>query len=93
MAYIVAIHDIRDPDGFWGIAEPSDDFPPGIRLHCTYPSADGSRAVCLWEGESVDRIRKLVNGIVGAYSENDFFEVDRSHIGAYGLPAAAAADA
>jgi hypothetical protein len=90
MTYVVAIHDIRDPERFWGSAEASQEFPPGITLHSTYPRGDGSRAVCLWEADSVDAVRELVDGTVGESSRNEFFEVDEQHAGAVGLPQAAA---
>ena len=45
MTYIVAIHDISDPERFWGAADPSREFPAGIALHNTYPRAGGTRAV------------------------------------------------
>ncbi len=91
MPYIVAIHDISDPDKFWGTADAATEFPPGVALHSSYPRDDGSRAVCLWEGDSVDAVRELVDGTVGDYSRNEFFEVNSQHAGARGLPAGATA--
>jgi hypothetical protein len=93
LTYIVAIHDIADPERFWSAADPSAEFPPGITLHGTYPRADGSKAVCLWEADSVDSVQQLVDGIVGDYSENEFYEVDAGHAGTLGLPASAVARA
>lgn len=93
MTYVVAIHDIADPDGFWSAADPSMQFPPGITLHSTYPRGDGSRAVCLWEADSVDAVRQLVDGVVGDYSKNEFYEVDAGHAGTLGLPTSAMAGA
>jgi hypothetical protein len=92
MAYIVAIHEISDPDRFWGAADPSA-VPEGITLHATYPRGDGSRAVCLWEADSVDTVRDLVDGITGDASRNEFFEADPHHMGARGLAPAAGARA
>ena len=90
MAYIVAIHDIRDPDRFWGAADPSA-IPAGITLHSTYPRGDGSRAVCLWEADSVDAVQELIDSLLGDASRNEFYEVDPQHAGTLGLPAGAAA--
>ena len=92
MAYIVAIHDISDPDRFWGAADPSA-IPPGIALHSSYPRQDGARAVCLWEAESADRVRELLDSVAGDASRNEFFEVDAGHAGTIGLPASAKATA
>jgi hypothetical protein len=91
MGYIVAIHDISDPQRFWGAADANSEFPPGITLHATYPRGDSSRAVCLWEADSVDAVRQLIESVSGDASNNEFFEVDTSHAGVVGLPTASAA--
>jgi hypothetical protein len=88
MAYIVAIHDISDPDRFWGAADLSA-LPSGVTLHASYPRGDGSRAVCLWEADSVDTVRDLVESVTGDASRNEFFEADSQHAGARGLSPAA----
>jgi hypothetical protein len=88
MAYIVAIHDISDPDRFWGAADPAA-IPPQVTLHATYPRGDGSRAVCLWEADSVDTVRDLIESVAGDSSRNEFFEADPQHMGARGLSPAA----
>jgi hypothetical protein len=85
MAYIVAIHDISDPEAFWGAAS-SAELPSGVKILSTYPQEDGSRAVCLWEADSVDTVRDAVNGLAGDFSHNEFFEVDPQHPGTTGLP-------
>lgn len=89
MGYIVAIHDISDPDRFWSAADPSL-IPPGVALHATYPREDGTRAVCLWEADSVDTVRDLIESATGDASRNEFFEVDPQHAGARGLSAISA---
>jgi hypothetical protein len=91
MSYIVAIHDISDPQRFWGAADAATEFPPGIVLHATYPRGDGSRAVCLWEADSVDAVRGLIQSVSGDASDNEFFEVDTRHANALGLPTATTA--
>jgi hypothetical protein len=87
MSYIVAIHDVSDPDRFWGgAAEALAQLPPAVTLHVTYPQQDGSRAVCLWEAPSVDAVREVVDGAAGDFSRNEYFEVDPRHPGVRGLP-------
>jgi hypothetical protein len=92
MAYIVAIHDISDPDRFWNAADPSA-LPPDIALHATYPRSDGSRAVCLWEADSVETVRNLIESTTGDASRNEFFEADAQHAGARGMSALGAVSA
>ncbi len=87
--FVVAIHDISDPDGFWSAADPSL-VPAEVTLHSTYPSSDGRHATCLWEAESVDAVHDFLEPILGPYGRNDYFEVDPQHRGALGLPVSAA---
>jgi hypothetical protein len=87
MPYFVAIHDVSDPERFWGgAAEGIGSLPQGVALHATYPRHGGSKAVCLWEAESMDAVRQIVEGAAGDSSRNEFFEVDPQHAGARGLP-------
>jgi len=81
--HIVAIHDISDPEKFWSAVQAAD-IPVDIKLHQTLPNQQGSRAVCLWEADSTDKVRDLVDGAVGQYSQNQFFEVNDQN--AMGLP-------
>jgi len=32
----------------------------------------------LWQGESAEAVKELVESVVGPYSDNEYFEVDRS---------------
>ena len=42
--YVIAIHEITDPDAFWG---GQLDMPDGTELPTVAPNADGTRAVCV----------------------------------------------
>jgi hypothetical protein len=81
--HVVVIHNISDPDRFWGTADQAAP-PGGIQLHSSLPNADGSRAVCLWEADSQDAVKELVEGTVGEFSNNESFEVNTGN--AQGLP-------
>jgi hypothetical protein len=86
--HIVAIHQISDPGTFWG----GEMNPPeGTALHSAIPNEDGTRAVCVWESDSVDTVRDYVDGNVGHVSNNEFFAVNEQN--AVGLPGAAASTA
>jgi hypothetical protein len=73
--HIVAIHDISDPEKFWSMVQQTD-IPAGMKLDSSLPNAGGTRAVCHWEADSVDAVRSFVEGAVGQYSKNEFYEVD-----------------
>jgi hypothetical protein len=84
--YITAIHEISNPEKFWEVARSaiSDGFPAGITLHNSLPNATGTRAVCLWEADTVDSVQNLVDSAVGQYSKNEYFEINADT--AMGLP-------
>jgi hypothetical protein len=81
--HVAVIHQISDPEKFWGAANESQ-LPEGITLHSALPNNDGSRAVCLWEADSLDTVKQLVEDTVGDVSNNEFFEVNAQN--AQGLP-------
>jgi hypothetical protein len=80
--YVVAIHQISDPGAFWG---GKLDLPEGTTLPSVLPNDDGSRAVCVWESDSVDTVRDLVETAAGQISTNEYFGVNAAN--AQGLPA------
>jgi hypothetical protein len=88
--YAIAIHAISDPQTFWAAA--ADLQPPeGTTLHSAIPNDDGSRAVCVWESDSLDTVRDFVESNAGEISKNEYFEVNEQN--AMGLPQSAAAAA
>jgi hypothetical protein len=73
--YILVQHTITDPATFWDIADPRT-LSPAAKLHHTFPTPDGTRAVCLWEAESVDAVRNLLEPLIGPVSRNEYFVVE-----------------
>jgi hypothetical protein len=73
--YVLVQHSISDPATFWNSADPTA-FPPHVQLHHTFPSPDGKHAVCIWEGESVDAVRNVLEPMIGAMSRNEYFMVE-----------------
>jgi hypothetical protein len=80
--YVVAIHSISDPEAFWG---GQLDLPEGTELPVVVPSSDGKRGVCIFRSDSVDTVRKLVDGATGRISKNEFHAINE--LSALGLPA------
>jgi hypothetical protein len=79
--HVISIHSISDPDAFW--SGPLD-LPAGTELPVVVPSADGTRGVCVFKSDSVDTVRKLVDGATGPISSNEFFAINEAN--AQGLP-------
>ena len=88
--HVVAIHAISDPETFWGAAQELK-LPDGVAIHSTIPNTDGSRAVCVWEADSVDTVQGIVEREVGHVSKNEYYSVDEQN--ALGLPGATVAAA
>ena len=75
--YVAVQHRINDPEKFWGKAqELVPNLPEGIQLHHCMPTKDGTRGICIWEGESVEKIRTYLEGHMSSFSNNDYFEVE-----------------
>lgn len=84
--YVLCNHTVRNPREFWERARQAlPNLPDGIRIHNVFPNADGSRGVCLWEGDSMEHVRAFVDGATSDVSDNDFFAVQPDN--ARGLPA------
>ena len=79
--HVIAIHSISDPKAFWG---GKLDLPEGTELPVVVPSADGTRGVCVFISDSVDTVRKVVDGATSTISKNEFFAINED--GAQGLP-------
>jgi hypothetical protein len=80
--YVLAIHSISDPDAFWG---GQLKLPEGTELPVVVPSSDGKRGVCIFRSDSVETVKKLVDGATGAISSNEFYAIKEGK--ALGLPA------
>jgi hypothetical protein len=75
--YVAVQHRISDPETFWAKAsEIVPNLPGYVKLHQCFPTKDGSRGICIWEGDSVDAVRTYLDGQVGHVSKNDYFEVE-----------------
>ena len=83
--YAIAIHTISDPDKFWAEAQ-NLQVPSNLTLHSVVAKQDRMKAVCLWEGDSVDTVRDFVESAAGDISNNEYYEVNAQT--ATGLPAA-----
>ena len=73
--YIMVQHTISEPAVFWNSADPTT-FPPQLKLHHTFPTSDGTRAVCIWEAESLDALRNFLEPAVGRVSRNEYLQVE-----------------
>ncbi len=73
--YVLVQHTVSDPSSFWNDADPRT-LSPKAQLHHTFPTPDGTRAVCIWEADSVEALRNLLEPMVGKTSRNEYFAVE-----------------
>jgi hypothetical protein len=73
--FIVVQHTISEPAVFWNAAD-ATALPPEIKLHHTFPTPDGTRAVCIWEAASIDALRNMLEPLIGKVSRNEYFQVE-----------------
>jgi hypothetical protein len=83
------IHRISDPETAQSSGQALFEPQEGMQLLQFVPSQDFSAATCLWEAESIDAVRDLVDPALGDASEQTYFAVATEQ--AVGLPEAAAA--
>jgi hypothetical protein len=83
--YVGVHHHVSDPEGFRAAEQKSleEGLPEGISLPIHATTSDYTTVMCIWEGESVEAVRDLVESVVGEYSENEYFEMAKVE----GLPA------
>jgi hypothetical protein len=83
--FIIANHNIQDPDAFWALVkEKSSEIPSHLKLHGVYPSTNSLRSVCLWEAQSTDAVNQFLRQAFGDLSRDELFEVNATV--AMGLP-------
>lgn len=73
--YVLVQHVISEPAAFWNAADPST-ISPDIRLHHSFPTPDGTRATCVWEAQSIERLQAILEPIIGRYSSNEYLAVE-----------------
>jgi hypothetical protein len=75
--FVTVIHKIHDPEGF--VAAEEKALAGGLPTHVALPihaaTTDHTLGICIWEGESVDAVREVVEGAVGAWADNEYHEM------------------
>ena len=75
--FVTVIHRIHDPEGFQ--AAEAKALEAGLPTHVALPIHAATPAhdlgICIWEGESVDAVRDVVEGAVGAWADNEYHEM------------------
>jgi hypothetical protein len=82
--FIAIEHVIHDPEGFQERGEEVFPLPEEFIVHHFLPATDFTRAACLYEAPSIDRLQSYLDGKLGSASTQRYFAVAESV--AMGLP-------
>ena len=82
------IHQISDPETAQSRGQSLFEPQEGAQLLQFCPSQDFRAATCIWEAESIEVVRDLVDPTLADASEQTYYAVDTEQ--AVGLPQAAA---
>ena len=76
--FVGVIHRINDPAGFEAAETKAIEqgLPPTVALPIHAATPDHRTGICIWEGESVEGVRELVESVVGPFSNNEYFQLD-----------------
>ena len=75
--FVTVLHHIHDPEGFEAAEQKALEggLPPGVALPIHAATSDHRFGICIWEGESVESVREVVEGAVGPWARNEYFEM------------------
>lgn len=82
--FVAIEHDIHDPAKFQECAGQVFPLPADLHVHLFLPASDLSRATCLYETPSLERVRDFLDAGLGEASTQYYFPVAEEH--AIGLP-------
>jgi len=76
--FVTVIHRIHDPQGFQEAEAKAmaGGLPADVALPVHAATRDHRLGICIWEGESVAAVREVVEGAVGPYANNEYFEME-----------------
>ena len=76
--FVTVIHRIHDPEGFQNAEAKALEagLPDGVALPIHAASRDHGLGICIWEGGSVAAVREVVEGVVGPFADNEYYEMD-----------------
>jgi DNA polymerase/3'-5' exonuclease PolX len=58
--------------------------PQGLKELMYLPGADGRKADCVWEAQSVDTLKNFLDREIGTAARNDYVQINTA--AAFGLP-------
>ena len=84
-------HQIRDPNKWAHTTKhvmeciEQGKLPKGLKALMYLPGMDGHKAVCLWQADTLEKVKSFLDRETGQAAKNEYFQVDE--MSAVGLPA------
>ncbi len=88
--FVAIHHNITDPKaweqatGQIGPMVQEGRLPKGLKGLSYLPSADGRRAHCVWEADSVDNLKRFLEPLTSKAARNEYFQINAEQ--AFGPP-------
>ena len=74
--YILVQHTVSDPTTVWQRAQEAvPTIPANFKLHHSFPTADGRKAVCVWEAASIESLKAFLDPMMGPEAHNEYLTV------------------
>ena len=92
--FIAIHHNITDPKAWEetvnqiGPMIEQGKLPKALKPVHYLPAADGRRADCLWEADSIDTLKRFLEPLTSKAARNEYFQINTER--AFGLPVPAA---
>ena len=76
--FVTVIHRIHDPEAFTAAEARALEtgLPAGTTRSVHATTRDRRLGVGVWEGESVTAVRDVVEGSVGPFADNEYYEME-----------------
>jgi hypothetical protein len=82
--FVTVIHEIRTRPASSRRARGPGQGPEESQPLQFLPSADKKRAVCVWEADTIDNLKRFIESKIGSASKDTYFTIDAKT--AVGLP-------
>jgi hypothetical protein len=75
--FVTVIHRIHNPEGFQAAEAMALEagLPSGVALPIHAATSDHALGICIWEGDSVEAVREIAEGVVGPHAKNEYYEM------------------
>ena len=74
--FVQVTHDVLDRGAWEKVTSEWQGPPPGLKLHTSVTTQDGSKIFCLWEVESVAALSNALDEMSTGILKNTYYPID-----------------